>query len=48
MSNLKPAELAQLKEPVRYKNRYQDGHRFYVESQRDIDVVKAIIGARCN
>jgi hypothetical protein len=47
MSNLQPSERARLRQPVRYKNRYQDGHRFYVENQSDIDVVKAIIAARC-
>jgi hypothetical protein len=46
MHDLRTTELAKLKCPVRYKNAYQDGHRFYVEDDGDIEIVKAIILAK--
>jgi predicted acylesterase/phospholipase RssA len=49
MPNVTPSELAKLSKlgPVRYKNRYQDGYRFYVQSQADLATVEKLILERC-
>jgi hypothetical protein len=50
MPDVQPGELARLRrqQPVRYKNRYQDGYRFYIKDAEDLEIAEAIIRERCD